>query len=175
MPIDVFWFMVIALAVHIGGWISIVMDKSTDYRDILDLDYYTIEQKIRDMHWRDFELFLGKLFEWNGHTAVVTPSEMDFGRDIIIDNEIFVEAKHYTTSVCGREVCQKLIGSCAMFGIHKAIIITTGEYHQNAYEYQEELNQRGEFYLELYSMYDIMNMIRRVKSLKSLEELKTIA
>lgn len=173
MPIDVFWFIAIALAVHIGGWISVLNDKPFKFRKLFNSDYNLIKQRIETMNWREFELFCGKLFSWMGYDVEVTECENDYGRDIILSKEIFVECKHYhkNGSKIGREIISKLIGSCAMFNIHKAIIITTGQYHENAFEYQEKLNKIGEFHLELYDMSDIMKMVRKVGTSEVLREL----
>jgi len=90
-----------------------------------------------------------------GHKAKRTQSGNDYGRDCIIDNNTFVECKHYTGNnfQIGREICQKLIGSMEYFNITRGIIFTTGKIHNNAYEYAKGLKYKS---LEFVNLDDII-------------------
>ena len=84
---------------------------------------------------RQFEVFICELFHQPGFKSQVTPSGNDYGRDVILNDNIFVECKHYgEDNYVGREICQKLLGSVQMFKAKKGIIVTTGPYNRNAYE-----------------------------------------
>jgi len=113
---------------------------------------------------RQFEILCAGLFQSTGkYTKVeITAATCDYGRDIILTSKIngfeeitFVEVKHYAkNNMIGREICQKLLGSCNMFNVEKAIIITTGTYHKNAYECAGRVNN-----LQLMDITDIEKMI----------------
>lgn len=108
---------------------------------------------------RQFEVFCAELFRQHGYKVKLTPPSNDFGRDIILNDNIFVECKHYRKdNYIGREICQKLLGSCQMFKASKAIIITTGQYHKNAYECAKMVNN-----LQLMDITDIQEMILNLK------------
>jgi len=118
---------------------------------------------------RQFEIFCGELFKNSGHYSEVTVTQAthDYGRDIVcsrivngIKEVTFVEVKHYNKDgfQIGRQICQKLLGSCQMMNADKAIIITTGTYHKNAYECAGRVNN-----LRLMDINDIQEMILNLK------------
>jgi len=117
---------------------------------------------------RQFEVLIGELFKQQGRYDLVelTASTADYGRDVILTRTIngikevtFVECKHYAkTNYVAREICQKLLGSCKMFNVEKAIIITTGTFHKNAYEVAGRVNN-----LQLMDSTDIQEMILSLK------------
>lgn len=133
-----------------------------DYTEILD----QIENKITP---RQFELLMGELFKSSGlyQKVEVTQASHDFGRDIILTRSIdgfkevtFVEIKHYhKNNYVGREICQKLLGSCMTFGVEKAIVVTTGQYHRNAYQCAAMVDN-----LQLMDITDIQKMILNLDS-----------
>jgi restriction system protein len=102
-------------------------------------DYTQILTKVRKLSPRQFEVFCAELLRQSYRNVRLTPPSNDYGRDIICNDDdgnlIFVECKHYgKKSFVGREICSKLIGSMAILGADKGIIINTGKYHSNAYE-----------------------------------------
>lgn len=104
---------------------------------------------------RQFEIFCSELFKQSGYQVELTPPTADYGRDIILNGNIFVECKHFNKNgYVGREIAMKLLGSCATFNVEKAIIITTGQFHKNAYEIASMVD-----YLELLNINDIQKMI----------------
>ena len=128
----------------------------TGYAEILDI-IYTVTP-------RQFEMLIAELFKYSGRydKVEITKATCDYGRDCILTKYIrgrkevtFVEIKHYAKdNYVGRPVVQKLLGSCQMFGATKAIIVTTGKYHKNAYECQSKVNN-----LQLMDVIDIQKMI----------------
>lgn len=109
---------------------------------------------------RQFEVLICELFHQHGYKAQLTPPGNDYGRDVILNDNIFVECKHYNkNNYVGREICQKLLGSMQMFNAEKGIIVTTGPYHKNAYEVAAKVDN-----LQLMDSYDIQRMILDLKS-----------
>jgi len=122
-------------------------DTGYDLNEILDM-IYTISP-------RQFEILICELYKQQGYKAKLTPPSCDYGRDVILNDNIFVECKHFSKdNYVGREICQKLLGSVHMFKAEKAIIITTGKYHKNAYEVAAMVDN-----LELLDIMDIEKMI----------------
>lgn len=127
-----------------------------------------ILNKIDALTPRQFEVFTAELFRQHGYSASLTASTNDYGRDVILTRRIngieettFVECKHFSRdghTYVGREICQKLIGSVKMFGADKAIIVTTGKFHKNAYEVATMVDN-----LQLVDTYDIQKMILDLK------------
>lgn len=131
-------------------------DIGYDLEEILDL--------VTKITPRQFEIMIAELFKSTGkYTKVeITPPTADYGRDVILTANIngfevvtFVEVKHYSKkNMVGREIAMKLLGSCATFGVEKAIIITTGTFHRNAYEIAGRVDN-----LRLMDYMDIEKMI----------------
>lgn len=130
----------------------------------------------------EFENFCGQLYKNLGYKVTVMPEGPDGGKDVIAidksNNKIYIECKRYHPEkggTIGREICQKLIGSCAIDSVCKAIVFTTGKIHNNAYNYQAELNSKGKFKLELVNydkIYDLYRESAKVKRNDSREEEK---
>ena len=115
----------------------------------------------------EFEKFCGELYKKLGYKVTVMPEGQDGGKDVIAidksNNKIYIECKRYHPErgfVVGREICQKLIGSCAMDSVDRAIVFTTGRIDNNAYNYQRELNDKGKFKLELVNYDKIYDLYR---------------
>ena len=71
---------------------------------------------------RQFEVFICELFNQHGYKSQLTPSGNDYGRDVILNDNIFVECKHYREdNYVGREICQKLLCSVQMFKAKKVL------------------------------------------------------
>lgn len=134
------------------------------FRSLVDRDLLMIEQRISTLEGREFELLCGFLFEKLGYKSEVTSATNDEGRDIILNNEIFVECKRWssTETFVGREILQKLIGSCAGEGKHNAICISWNGFNENAYEYVGKIEKIKEFNLVLYTRSDVMEMIKKI-------------
>lgn len=149
--------------------------ESYKYRIITQNDLDILEETLNVMEGREFEIFCSKLFSLMGFKTELTPSVCDEGKDIILtdvnNNKTFVECKAWHTSSVqiGREVASKLIGASALYGVKKAIIVTTGDYHANAFDYADRVNKLGDFELELWGMYDIL---KRAKEINTTEVLR---
>jgi hypothetical protein len=84
---------------------------------------------------RQFEIFCYELFKALGYRAKLMPDGPDGGKDVILDNRIYVECKRYNDSKVGREICQKLLGAITRDRMNEGIIFTNGDIHQNAIEF----------------------------------------
>jgi HJR/Mrr/RecB family endonuclease len=124
----------------------------------IDYSYSKVVNLLRKMNSRQFEIFCAELYKAQGHRVKLTPPGNDYGRDVIVDGDIFVECKHYYGSwEVGREICQKLLGSMQMFKARKGVIFTTGKIHNNAYEVARMVNN-----LELVDTEGIIKMIKTI-------------
>lgn len=177
----------IGLIIIIYSWITIfvnrdyefIADYSRKYKNrvltIKDLD--KIKHEIEYMEGRQFERFSEWLFKNIGKykKVTLTPAANDEGRDLILidadDNTIFVECKRYTENatvtedfMIGREICQKLVGAMVADTIKRGIIITTGNIHQNAWDYIVKLEKNSDIRIEIITLNDIMRMIKKINS-----------
>lgn len=133
--------------------------------------YYTKEQfwkMIRNINPRQFEVFCCELYKALGYKAKITQATQDGGVDVVLKKgnvTTYVECKHYgKNSFIGREICQKLLGSCVMSGADKAIVFTTGSIHKNARECERKvghLNIVG--YDDIYKMFNGLDKNKRIR------------
>lgn len=85
------------------------------------------EKYIKNMNWRDFELFVAKVLTWNDYNTIVTPPSNDEGKDIVAKKNnvtFYIECKHWKNQI-GREHLEKLVGAAARDGIRNIIFVTT--------------------------------------------------
>lgn len=139
-----------------GNWLY----YKSKYKDA----YYSKERLwtlIRSVSPRQFEVFCYELYKALGYKAKITQEMHDGGVDIILKKgkeTIYVECKHYAkNNYIGREICQKLLGSCIMNKADKAIVFTTGGIHNNAKECEAMVD-----HLEIVGydkMYDLFNKL----------------
>lgn len=142
--------------------------------DIDNFELHEIDKRfLYEMDPRDFEIFIASIYRKLGYTAIVTQYENDGGKDIILsdknDNKIYVECKRWSKNTgykIGREICQKLIGAMSQAGIKRGIVITTGEIHQNTYEYKNELEANTDMRLKIINIDGIINLVKKAKSIE---------
>jgi HJR/Mrr/RecB family endonuclease len=140
-------------------WIQRYRDTGYSYNEIVN--------RVETVSPRGFEILCANVFRANGHKVKVTEATNDGGKDIIVDNSIYVECKHYAeANFVGREICQKLVGSSISDGIKHGIVITTGTIHSNAFRYAEKINSTGDFYLELWDKKKLLEYIDSVENRK---------
>lgn len=178
---------VIPVGLIVYYWISMFINK--DYKFIVDYsrkyknrelsidDLEKIENEIKNMEGRQFEIFSEWLFKKMGKykSVTLTAAVNDEGRDLILvdehNNTTFVECKRYTDKatvteeyMIGRVVCQKLIGAMVVDNIEKGIIITTGNVHENAWNYITKLEENTDIRIEVMNLDDIMRMVQEINS-----------
>lgn len=120
------------------------------------------EKYIKNMNWRDFELFVAKVLTWNDYDAIVTPPSNDEGKDIVAKKNnitFYIECKHWKNQI-GREHLEKLVGAAARDGIRNIIFVTTSSYHTNAKSYASDLNLQGLFHLQLLDTNDLLRLCK---------------
>ena len=127
------------------------------------------EKYIRNMNWRDFELFVAKVLTWNDYDAIVTPPSNDEGKDIVAKKNnitFYIECKHWKNQI-GREYLEKLVGAAARDGIRNIIFVTTSSYHTNAKSYASDLNLQGLFHLQLLDTSDLLRLCKNHSNITS--------
>lgn len=119
--------------------------------------YVDIVNQLRSMEAFEFEDWTSQLFCQLGYNARVSEKSgaihHDGGKDVIAINSsgdiTYVECKRWSESEefdeykVGREICQKLIGAMVGDGVTHGIVVTTGTIHENAYEYQCNLEKNN--------------------------------
>lgn len=119
-----------------------------------------IENMIREMNPREFEVFVSELYRRMGYDIELTQAMHDGGKDVIMndyenDERIYVECKHFSeNNYVGREICQKLLGAMAMDNIDRGIIVNTGKFHKNAWGVYHKVDN-----LEFVGMDDLIEMV----------------
>lgn len=87
----------------------------------------------------EFERLVAKLFEKKGYKATVTQERGDFGVDILAEagkEKIAIQVKHWQASVGGPDV-HKTLGSMITFGANRAMVVTSSDFTNQAYEIQK--------------------------------------
>lgn len=113
-------------------------------------------QLLYHMDGIDFENFMGKLFELNGYKVQITPSSHDFGKDLILNKDIYVECKCYKENKVTSPMINKLIGAMTCDGISKGIFITTSGYTNDAKKVIKNANKT--INIEPWDMDDILKL-----------------
>lgn len=112
--------------------------------------------RIRCMDGREFEEFCQYIFMKNGFRSELTPSSHDFGKDIVLNNKIYVECKCYNqNNSISSPMINKLLGSCVSDGITEAIFITTSYYTSDCYKILEK-TKKGIVNIKLWDMNDLI-------------------
>lgn len=109
----------------ITGWRTARFKKMVQQSGIAEIDQMT---------GRQFEEYLGTLFQHHGYKVSYTPTTGDFGADLILNkgNEtIVVQAKRYKKAV-GVKAVQEVIPSINMYNAGVAWVITNSTYTMQA-------------------------------------------
>lgn len=88
---------------------------------------------------RQFEEFCYELFQALGYNAYLMEDGPDGGKDVILDNKIYVECKRYNSDTVGREICQKLLGAVTADKKEAGIIFTNGKIAPTATEFVDRV------------------------------------
>lgn len=117
--------------------------------------------RIRYMDGIQFEEFCAYAFQCVGYKAKITPSSHDFGKDIILNDNVYVECKCYKEgSKINSPMINKLLGACASDGIKKGIFITTSEYTNDCYKILDK-TKNGSVSLELWNIHDLIDICEK--------------
>lgn len=75
----------------------------------------------------EFEHFVAKVFELNGHYAEVTQASGDYGVDLVLNGEIAVQVKFYGTPV-GPAAVQEVVAGSRYYKCNQAWVVTNSSY-----------------------------------------------
>lgn len=164
-------YKVAKLSYLIAAWITIKsfkLCKKIYYKIKYQEEKYTkeyLKNLLKEIDHRQFEVFCCELYKALGYSATITSATHDGGVDVILKRygvTTFVECKHYAeNNMIGREICQKLLGSCVMNKADKAIIFTTGGINRNAKECKRKVN-----HLEIIDFNGIFDLFNNLSSSK---------
>lgn len=133
--------------------------KIKEYKKIHVQEYQDkIINSINNMSGRDFECFVGFVFECLGYKVNITQASRDGGKDLIIKRDgvtTYVELKRYASKnkISSTQVL-KLIGSACADEIHSVIFITTSTYSDDCYNIQSNKNMN----IQLLDLNDFIDM-----------------
>lgn len=104
-------------------------------------EHYEITEKDLQNNFRrfepyEFEHLIAKLFAAKGYQVEVTQKSGDFGVDVLAragHDIVAIQVKHWEASVGGPDV-HKTLGSMLTFGATRAMVITTSDFTNQAYE-----------------------------------------
>jgi len=127
------WFVAgLAAGAVITGYIIIVLSIKKKREERLKRSGIA---EIDKMDGRQFEKYLGHLFEAHGYGVKVTQAAGDFGADLVIakaDKKIVVQAKRYNSNV-GIKAVQEAQTSIAHYGATEAWVVSNSDYTAAAY------------------------------------------
>ncbi|MEK3993467.1 restriction endonuclease [Psychrobacillus sp. FSL K6-2365] len=115
----------VVVIIIIMGWRTASFEKRMRESGIAEIDQMT---------GRQFEDYLGTLFQYQGYKVTYTPSTGDFGADLILNKgqeTIVVQAKRYKKAV-GVKAVQEVIPSINMYNAGVAWVITNSTYTTQA-------------------------------------------
>jgi Predicted endonuclease distantly related to archaeal Holliday junction resolvase and Mrr-like restriction enzymes len=86
---------------------------------------------------KEFERYIGTLFEDLGYEVELTPATNDYGVDLLLNDpstkeRIAVQAKFYNHSALGNSPIQEVIAGLAFYKTDKAWVVTNGRFSANA-------------------------------------------
>lgn len=166
--------MILCLIVFVGlslyiGYLSVKKDIKKEDKLIINKNKFLklIEQAVFNMSGHEFEEFVEYVFANNGFKVIRTSKTRDGGKDLILDEKIYVELKKYKDTAVTRETVQKLIGACAADNIECAIFITTSRYTSDTIEYFKD-KKDGVVKLNLWYLDDLLTLCENLDRRKTL-------
>lgn len=165
------WQFILAIIIFADIWSLYTIKHGViwNFRELYNTDINLILNSIKNMDGRDFELFIGYLFELKGCKVEVTQATNDHGVDILVDDNVYIECKHWDKkNLINREIVSKLVGSAyALSGgkDFKTLVITTGRYNRTAIDYAKLTDTK------LWDTDDILKMIKELNTTKILRYL----
>jgi restriction system protein len=115
----------VVLVIVISVFRSMRLSKRLKQSGIADID---------EMSGRQFEEYLGTLFNSQGYNVSYTPATGDFGADLILKKGkeiVVVQAKRYKKSV-GIKAVQEVIPAKTMYNATAAWVVTNSNYTKQA-------------------------------------------
>lgn len=122
-------YLIFMIAAIILLWIVVIRYSKTELERELE--------NVDDMDGREFELFLGQLFESLGYAVKVTQASRDFGADLLLEDEaghkIAIQAKRYDQAV-GIDAVQQIAAAVPYYAVHEGWVITNSTFTSSARE-----------------------------------------
>ena len=112
-----------------------VLRRSADYYNISETDITNWFERFDPY---SFEKLIAALFEKKGYKTMVTPGSRDMGADVVAKSNtgnIVIQVKKWSANVGGPDV-HKTLGSMVSHNATRAIVITTSDFTNQAYEIQ---------------------------------------
>jgi len=120
-------------------------------------------EQIRNMTPREFELFVGEIFESLGFTVKVTQATRDGGRDIIatkadpIPFTLIVECKHWGEKhKVDVSVVRSLYGVQTAMQANQSVVVTSTKFTRDARKFAESRNTM----MQLWDIDDLLKYVR---------------
>lgn len=146
--------------------LSKIGDKRREKKRLKELPIKEYEEKIINsinrFNGRDFEFFMGFIFEQLGYSSFVSQATRDGGKDIILKNKgekIYVECKRYaSTNKITSTLVQKLVGASIGDGVNKCYFVTTSDFTDDARNYARSCKNVD---IELFNLTDILELCKK--------------
>lgn len=125
-----------------------------------------LEKTLKGMTAKQFSVFVSNLFKELGYSTQLTTKDCNEGKDVVIKGNgklIYIDCKHWKhTENVGKRALQRLVANTIQHygGIKRAIIVTTGEYNKDVYEYVECM--KWYMRLDLWSIKDVIREFNRI-------------
>lgn len=141
-------------------------NKRREKKRLKELPIREYEKKIINsinrFNGRDFELFMGFIFEQLGYNSFVSQATRDGGKDIVLKNKgekIYVECKRYASAnKIGSTLIQKLVGASIGDGVSKCYFVTTSDFTDDAKNYAKSCRNVD---VELFNLDDILELCNK--------------
>ena len=115
---------------------TIVVPRHTHAKEFYSVTERDITNNFKRFNPEDFEHLIAKLFNAKGYKTQVTQYQGDFGVDVIAESgsqKAVIQVKHWKNNVGSPDV-QKTLGSMFKYGANQAIVITSSDFTNQAYE-----------------------------------------
>lgn len=115
---------------------TIVVPKHIHAKEFYSVTELDIKNNFKKFNPEDFENLIAKLFNAKGYKAQVTQYQGDFGVDVIAESgsqKAVIQVKHWKNNVGSPDV-QKTLGSMFKYKANQAIVITSSDFTNQAYE-----------------------------------------
>jgi len=115
---------------------TIVVPKHIHAKEFYSITEQDIKNNFKKFNPEDFEHLIAKLFNAKGYKAQVTQYQGDFGVDVIAESgsqKAVIQVKHWKNNVGSPDV-QKTLGSMFKYKANQAIVITSSDFTNQAYE-----------------------------------------
>jgi len=118
---------------------TIIVPRHIHAKECYSINDRDINTNFKRFNPEDFEYLVAKLFQAKGYKAEVTQYQGDFGVDVIAESgstKAVIQVKHWRNNVGSPDV-QKTLGSMFKYQANQAIVITSSDFTNQAYEIRD--------------------------------------